>query len=152
MSCLARLIRRPNPSSRSNQDSGRDSTVVTVTGDGSSAASTLTGKRDVIYANQIYISHGTSLIEYLKQQKDEVQEIVKGQERTIRDLRDRVARLETMLRDNTNTSNEILEDLKELNADIQALPEDMDKAALLDKVDVIISKTRSLRKPIYDSD
>lgn len=150
MSCLLRILKRP--SSKASQDSGRDSTVVTVTGDGSSAASTLTGKRDAIYANQIYISHGTSLIEYLKQQKEEVQDIVRGHEQTIRDLRDRVVRLETMLRENTKTSNEILGHLKELKKDVKLLPDEKNRGDLLEKIDVIVTKTRTLRRPAYDSE
>ena len=137
---------KSSPSSRASQDSGRDSTVVTVTGNSSSAASTLSGKRDAIFANQIYISHGTSLIEYLKQQKDEIKEIVKGHEQTIRDLRDRVIRLETMLKNNTRTSSEILENLDELKTKVEVLPETNERGLLIEKIDVIMAKTRTIRK------
>ena len=145
MSCLFRMF-KSSPSSRASQDSGRDSTVVTVTGNSSSAASTLSGKRDAIFANQIYISHGTSLIEYLKQQKDEIKEIVKGHEQTIRDLRDRVIRLETMLKNNTRTSSEILENLDELKTKVEVLPETNERGLLIEKIDVIMAKTRTIRK------
>jgi len=147
--------------SRNVVEAGGDSNIVSVIGGKDNKEMSSTRGVQNINGNNIIIN-GNDLEKHIlniirQENKDlllKVYELRSGLSEgnaRIKDLSDRVLYLESSLRENTVTSKEILAHCKELRLEISTL-DVMEKSSLLDKIDIIINKTKDIHKSSVNSE